>query len=143
MTLIRRRPSTTTFSMAPAAPRMPWRMRAPSKAGPAAVEAAQSFPSAESTISPLVPMSTNNVGSAASIMPVAKTPGHRVAADETADDRQNPRAAAGMNAQAELRGAEPRDCGRPPERTAPRPRELASTPQSNCCMVVLPASVSS
>ncbi len=74
ITLIRNRPSTTTFSMAPGPPRMPREMRAPSKAGPAAVEAAESRPSALRTISPLVPMSTNSAGPAASASPVASSP---------------------------------------------------------------------
>jgi hypothetical protein len=50
--------STATRSIAPWAPRMPWRIWAPSKAGPAGAEQAQSRAREPRRTSPLVPMST-------------------------------------------------------------------------------------
>ena len=49
--------SSRTWSIAPAAPRMPQRIFAPSNAGPAAVEQAMRRPPEVSAISPFVPMS--------------------------------------------------------------------------------------
>ena len=68
MTLNSMSPSKTTFSIAPAVARIPEEIRAPSNAGPAAVEAAQKAPSEASTISPFVPMSIISVGSSLSVM---------------------------------------------------------------------------
>ena len=50
-----------TWAMAPARPSMPMESPAPSKAGPAAVEAQVSFPSCHRAISPLVPMSAKSM----------------------------------------------------------------------------------
>ena len=55
----RRSPSSTqTRSMAPTAPRIPWRICAPSSAGPAGAEQAISRSRVPITTSPFVPMST-------------------------------------------------------------------------------------
>ena len=137
ITLIRRRPSTTTFSIAPVLPRMPQEIRAPSKAGPAAVEAAESFPSASSTISPLVPMSTSSVGPVGVGQAGGQDAGHRVAADESADHRHHVAAAARMDVQPQLGGRQRQARGRRPARTAPRPadwgRRRRATAASSCC----------
>ena len=50
--------SIVTRSMAPAAPRMPWRICPPSNAGPAGAEHAHRRSAEPSSTSPLVPMST-------------------------------------------------------------------------------------
>ena len=54
---------SSTWSMAPGAPRIPKRILAPSKAGPAAVEQARRRSRFPRTISPLVPMSMSRVSS--------------------------------------------------------------------------------
>ena len=60
-----------TRSMAPSAARMPWRICAPSSAGPAGAEQAQRCSREPSSTSPLVPMSTAMRISGVSSMRVA------------------------------------------------------------------------
>ena len=68
--------------------------------------------------------------------------GHGVAADESADHRHHVAAAAGMDVQAQLGGGQRQ--ARPAAGTnGTSPSGLGSTPQSNCCMVVLPAKATS
>ena len=143
ITLIRRRPSTTTFSIAPVLPRMPQEIRAPSKAGPAAVEAAESLPSASKHDLAVGADVDQQRGPLGVGQAGGQDAGHGVAADESADHRHHVAAAAGMDVQAQARR---------PETPAPRPAAgtkgtspsgLGSTPQSNCCIVVLPAKVTS
>ena len=54
-------PESETISIAPRLALMPQAMFMPSNAGPAAVDVAVSCPFTANTISPFVPMSTNNV----------------------------------------------------------------------------------
>jgi hypothetical protein len=76
MTVSLRSPSSVmaTASMAPSAARMPQRMDAPSKAGPAGAAVASSQSRPPSTISQLVPMSMNSLIRGSRSMPLARSP---------------------------------------------------------------------
>ena len=63
-----------TTSMAPSAARIPHRMAAPSKAGPAGAAVASSHSRLPSTISQLVPMSMNSRVRASAFIPAASSP---------------------------------------------------------------------
>ena len=65
--------SIRTSSMAPIAPRIPWRICAPSRAGPAGAEQAMSRSFEPMTTSPLVPMSTRARSASLSSIRVAST----------------------------------------------------------------------
>ena len=73
--------------MAPVAARMPHEMRAPSKAGPAAVEAQQIRSRLPTTISPFVPRSISAARRVALVQIVAGA-GQDVAADKAAEAGQ-------------------------------------------------------
>ena len=138
MTLHRTSPSTMTFSIAPAAARMPQEIRAPSNAGPAAVDAAQILPSRASTISPFVPMSTIMTGPSRSARSVASSPA-------TVSPPTNPPMTGKTYALPRGWIATPTSSAgsispRPWAATkGTRPSCVGSMPLSRCCIVVLPA----
>ena len=92
--------STHTRSMAPTAPRMPWRICAPSSAGPAGAEHAIRRSRVPMTTSPLVPMSTTARTCDALVEACGEGGADRIGADEAGDDRQEAHARLGIDLEA-------------------------------------------
>ena len=141
ITLMRRWPSATTFSIAPVLPRMPQEIRAPSKAGPAAVDAAVSWPFGPEDDFAVGADIDQERGACRFDHARGDDARRGVAADESADDGKHIRPAARMNPQAQFRRARATFPGRPPARTALRPGCADRCRRAGAAWSVLPAKV--